>query len=116
MAQGHESKGKLGILAGLLVVAGLATYAFMRPNAGEQVVLRHLNDPDSAQFGQSFRSKRDNDVWCGEVNARNRMGGYVGKTRYVAKVHAIPEMSTVTFGSTTGEDTGLQGQWRVYCE
>lgn len=42
----------------------------------EESVRYLLYDPDSAQFRNQFR-------WCGEVNAKNRMGGYVGFTRYV---------------------------------
>jgi hypothetical protein len=50
-----------------------------------QPILDRLNDPDSA----SFRNERYVGPWtvsggvlCGEVNAKNRMGGYVGYTHY----------------------------------
>ena len=46
----------------------------------QSIVKLHLNDPDSAVFRNSFKAKRGKDVWCGEVNAKNRMGGMVGFT------------------------------------
>ena len=42
-----------------------------------------LHDPGSAQFRNERQSPADDAVWCGEVNARNRMGGLVGFTRYM---------------------------------
>jgi len=47
------------------------------------VVKNYLNDPDSAQFRGDFLSAKDKTVWCGEVNARNRMGGMIGYTKYI---------------------------------
>ncbi len=40
-----------------------------------------LNDPDSAQFSDLESGQQKGDV-CGYVNAKNRMGGYVGKTPF----------------------------------
>jgi hypothetical protein len=48
-----------------------------------KVLLAWLNDPDSAQFKPAINSLRDSTIWCGQVNARNRMGGMTGFTRYV---------------------------------
>jgi len=36
-----------------------------------------LFDPESAQFKDLVHS-RNIDAWCGQVNAKNRLGGYVG--------------------------------------
>jgi hypothetical protein len=46
----------------------------------EEAVKRLLNDPDSAQFSKVTTSSGGNV--CGLVNARNRMGGYVGATPF----------------------------------
>jgi hypothetical protein len=45
------------------------------------VVKGQLFDPQSAEF----RNERTTDMGnvCGEVNAKNRMGGYVGFSRYI---------------------------------
>ncbi len=67
------------------------------PAAADQVetakaaVLGKLKDPESARF-RNIRSVGDQgavgEIVCGEVNARNAMGGYVGfrKFHYSAKV------------------------------
>lgn len=43
-------------------------------------VQAQLKDPDSAQFRNLAASE---DVVCGEVNAKNAFGGYVGHTRFI---------------------------------
>lgn len=40
-------------------------------------VSKHLKDPDSAEF-------RNQSRLCGEVNAKNSIGGYVGFRRFIA--------------------------------
>jgi hypothetical protein len=85
-----SSKGIVAaiILAGLLV-AGAIVYSSGRGKssteedpfaAAKAAVTAELSDPDSA----TFRNVREwvkgvpNLGYCGEVNAKNRMGGYVG--------------------------------------
>lgn len=46
-------------------------------------VLDRLNDPGSAQF-REVKLYAKSGAGCGEVNAKNRMGGYVGFTLFVA--------------------------------
>lgn len=41
-------------------------------------VLENLRDPNSAQFRRVATSTRDPNVVCGEVNAKNALGGYSG--------------------------------------
>jgi hypothetical protein len=74
----------------LIAVAGIPTIALLigLPGYGwyasnikplkraEQAIRDTLLDPDSAQFKNL--SLRSNAEVCGEVNAKNRMGGYVG--------------------------------------
>lgn len=43
------------------------------------VVSSELFDPNSAEFRNEFVSKAG--YYCGEVNAKNRMGGYIGYKR-----------------------------------
>lgn len=40
-------------------------------------VMKHLKDPDSAEF-------RNQSGLCGEVNAKNGFGGYTGYRRFMA--------------------------------
>lgn len=89
------------------------------------LVKRFLNDPDSAKFKYSYKSKKDGDFWCGELNARNRMGGYIGYHRYVMKmpwwfnnsseeqIRELVNYHDVMFFE--GND-GFAGKWRLFCE
>ncbi|WP_372502401.1 hypothetical protein P7L66_13330 [Tistrella mobilis] len=54
--------------------------------AGLDAVLRQLKDPDSAKFRdvRLVDHPAGGRVVCGEVNARNSYGGYVGFARFVA--------------------------------
>lgn len=115
-------KKAIFVVVGVLV-AGVVAVAYFANNMndGERAVLGKLNDPDSAKFGKSFKSKRGEDFWCGEVNAKNRMGGYVGVTRYVAEARFEGEndYSFVVFEDTaTSSQQGdlFNGRWRTYCE
>jgi DNA-directed RNA polymerase subunit E'/Rpb7 len=45
-------------------------------------VKANLSDPDSAQF-KSFYKNKSSGVICGEVNSKNRMGGYVGFSKFL---------------------------------
>lgn len=52
---------------------------------GEAGVKNTLSDPESAQFrNEHIVRNGDALVLCGEVNAKNQMGGYTGFVRFVA--------------------------------
>jgi hypothetical protein len=46
----------------------------------KQAILRKLTDPESARWGEFYRSAEPdaNGLVCGAVNSKNRMGGYAG--------------------------------------
>lgn len=72
---------------------------------GKRTVLNSLKDPDSAKF-RDLRTSRD--LWvCGEVNAKNSMGGYVGFQRFIVL------LSMVTFDD--GSET-FQDRWWMDCD
>lgn len=52
--------------------------------AVKEAVAERLKDPGSAQFGEmrAARQPGKNAIVCGEVNARNSYGGYVGRRTY----------------------------------
>ncbi|MDB5696860.1 MAG: hypothetical protein JWN21_2403 [Sphingomonas bacterium] len=66
-------------LAGCDQIPGTSTYKIAQ---AQQEAAKGLIDPSSAQF-RSVRMGKDGDV-CGEINAKNRMGAYVGYSRFVA--------------------------------
>lgn len=57
-------------------------------------VIQPLKDPQSAQFRSEHLGKHPGYL-CGEVNAKNSMGGYVGFKRFV---------STATGSAVEGQD------------
>ena len=56
-------------------------YLKQGPAKGKAAVLNRLKDPDSATFKNTMTST-DRLFWCGEVNAKNSFGGYIGFKRF----------------------------------
>jgi uncharacterized lipoprotein YmbA len=91
----------------------------------QEYVKLFLNDPASAQFRGVQQSKRNPRAWCGEVNAKNRMGGMAGYTRYVLvmpdadlKVNVkseVEEAKMLTDFYADGQE-GFAGKWSVWCD
>ena len=79
-----------------VIVAGAFGWRAYLVHELRKPVLAELNDPDSAKF----RNERLLSGWsewtvkgsvlCGEVNAKNRMGGYAGYVKFssFAGIHA----------------------------
>lgn len=66
----------------LFAAAALAALASCGGHGEAKDAIRKLlNDPESAQFTDLKNGKNKGDV-CGMVNAKNRMGGYVGATPF----------------------------------
>lgn len=116
----------IGAAAVAAAAASAAWYwtAHASPEARHREIVRlHLNDPDSAVFRAAFPAKRGGEgIWCGELNARNRTGGMVGFTRYVAEMPQIsaalsPEelrsFSRITFDD---DGDGFHTKWNLMCQ
>jgi len=128
------SKTIIILIGFLALLGGGAGYWYygerLSPAAGQRTVVRdHLSDPDSAKFRNDHASARDAKVWCGEVNARNRMGGMAGYARYIVYLPASPELAGITdevFLERRDQDTAskdptsdsavFQSKWSVFCE
>jgi hypothetical protein len=87
----------------------------------KEIVKTRLNDPDSALFRDVKQSRRDKEVWCGELNAKNRMGGYVGYTRYVVQTIGFEmtkprEVFVTRFLTEKDDGSEFQSAWRLFCE
>ncbi len=73
----------VSILVGVLFVAGCNRVQ----SQAEDLVRMQLVDPNSAEF-RAMRVVRDqygSNAVCGEVNAKNRAGGYAGFRRFMVK-------------------------------
>ena len=68
------------LLALIITVFFVACSPDLAP--GRQKVKDSLKDPESAQF-RSERIAKAPAIFCGEVNSKNSMGGYVGFKRYI---------------------------------
>lgn len=72
-------------------------------------IRRRLKDPDSARYTDERVAKSTcelGDVYtvCGDVNARNSFGGYVGARRYLATLDVFRNEATVWMAG--GDDPG----------
>lgn len=83
-----------------------------------QSVAEQMKDPNSAEFRNwhAFESQSGLLV-CGEINARNSFGGYVGFTHFVA--HASPDGRLLSppaqaSASGAGPDALIDSIWRQY--
>lgn len=69
----------------VVIAAMLATapaFALELTEEQVQVLTRDLRDPLSAQFRNVRKSERHDFVICGEMNAKNAYGGYVGFRKF----------------------------------
>jgi hypothetical protein len=90
---------RLQLLAAAAVFAAASVSAFadvdLPPEAQAQLkekAAHDLIDPDSAQFRNvRFVGTVDKPTMCGEINAKNRFGGYVG---FRAFMYADSQMVT----------------------
>lgn len=94
----------------------------LSPDARHRSIVRtFLTDPDSAVFRDTSPAKRGGNVWCGALNARNRMGGMVGFTRYVLQLpdedYGDPELMLALSQFVTDDGgEGFANKWRLMCE
>ena len=60
-------------------------------SSAKEAVKQSLNDPSSAQFKNIYTSSYDGKpAACGEVNAKNAFGAYVGYQRFVYLEYPYP--------------------------
>lgn len=119
----NDSKQKIMTKSFLTLVLSmlLLTGCFSDEEKYKDIVKNILTDPDSAQFKELRLSRRDNDVLCGELNAKNRMGGYVGYTRIVVETSGIKNLKAkdvfiIRFLSERENAAELAGAWKTFCE
>jgi uncharacterized membrane protein YagU involved in acid resistance len=96
----------IAILSGCAGVDKVGPEVALPPAAQHAVaeaVANQMKDPNSAEFRNwhAFQSQQGLLV-CGEVNAKNSYGGYVGFTHFVA--HASPEGQLLTQSTLSAND------------
>jgi len=94
--------------AALLAVSAIAAVAKVAPVHATEIsddakeviryeIRRRLTDPDSAQFRWLDRPDNGTAVYCGFVNSRNRLGGYVGFVPFVTFLAYDTKWTAVVF-------------------
>jgi hypothetical protein len=96
----------MGVLAGAPRAVNSAELAAIRAAVGER-----MKDPDSAKI-RNVVAKRDGSsswVFCGEVNAKNSYGGYVGFRKFLGMllVRANTAPIAVLVGVDGGNETAV---------
>ena len=111
-------------VAGIIVASTVcaAWWFIIRPEQRiTTIIKRWANDPASVQLEEMQQSKRDPEVWCGRMNARNRMGGMVGFRKFVIsaplvnEIGADDEIVTLLSRITFEDDDGFGSRWSLYC-
>jgi hypothetical protein len=118
------SKLKTVAAVTLVAVAASAFYVFLiRPEQRITSVLkRWANDPASLVLEDMQQSKRDPEVWCGRLNARNRMGGMVGFRGFVVSAPGVNSFITneetveVLMNMTLDDQQGYDARRSLYCK
>lgn len=107
------------------VVAISAFYVFIvRPEQRITATLkRWANDPASLVLEDLQQSKRDPEVWCGRLNARNRMGGMVGFKGFVVSAPGVnffleknDEITQLLMNITFEGEPGYEARRSLYCK
>lgn len=75
-----------GMIAGAILLSGSKQPDSPKPDPFQEVkaaVAAKMFDPGSATF-QALSERVSDIAYCGEVNAKNRMGGYLGYQKFFA--------------------------------
>jgi len=89
----------LSLTVALAIAGATNSHAADFAASGKSAVLHDLKDARSAMFRNTFVN---GSSFCGEVNARNSYGGYVGYQRFIAVAGA----SAINVADS---------MWREYC-
>ena len=78
--------------------------------AGRKSVLSRLSEPDSARFSnvKVVQQPSGTKAVCGEVNSKNKMGGYAGYVRFISA--GTPELTWMS-----DELADMKGAWAELC-
>lgn len=112
-------KTLLSIAGGVVFVLGVALsvkpiLGYMHVAEVKKVVRSQLIDPSSAQFRNvAVMSRLTGESVCGEVNGKNRMGGYTGFKRFVT---SVSNEGAVFIETSHEEAPEFELIWRLQCE
>lgn len=79
----------------------------------KELLVRSFKDPASVQWRNTFVSERHSVALCGELNAKNSYGGYIGFQRFLS----VPAQDLfLIYDEKSASVPGVfQGQWDIFC-
>ena len=100
----------------LVLIAVALCAAACTPKVPEHLAVLKMSlvDPESATFRATRVSKERKTIWCGEVNSRNRMGGFAGFAKYIVMMPDADYGILVENVALEGGD-GFSDSWNVWC-
>jgi hypothetical protein len=109
-----------GLFAALIVLGlavGPADGGLGLASAAQQQVRAGLRDPGSAQFRnvRVIGQRPYERAVCGELNARNALGGYTGFQGFVATVRRSGDQVFITRIIRQEAGGEFAVEWRVHC-
>lgn len=110
------------LLLAALALAGCDNQADKAIVSAQELLRSTLLDPDSAQFREATFNPATKTV-CGQVNSKNRLGGYVGFTPFYVVNEAVriePDPSYVSLGDFEREEheravSSFASMWDELC-
>jgi hypothetical protein len=109
------------IILAMTVMLALSGCGVSGEAEGRKLLEASLTDPGSVQYRGLFSNELTpgKKYICGEYNAKNQMGGYVGYRRFIADLNggtAFTEAREDDLGPNAKLAAGTFGlQWSVYC-
>jgi hypothetical protein len=97
---------RLFFLVTTLLALSACDIAITKEQKIKKHVKEYLNDPDSAKF-DSIHPGKEEKYSCGMVNAKNRMGGYVGFRPFVYE-KVTDDFGMVTFVNDPPTDSDFR--------
>jgi hypothetical protein len=108
----------LGACAGVDKVGPEVPLPQAAQRAVAQSVASQMKDPNSAEFRNWHAFESQNGLLvCGEINAKNGFGGYVGFTHFVAHASSDGRILTPAASASApggGPDALIDSVWRQY--
>lgn len=94
----------------ILLALALAGCASSVEREAQDAVAAKLTDPNAAEF-RDVHTGADGQTVCGEVNAKNALGGYVGFERFIRNKKA----SYLSLEATTETPSVFEINWKADC-
>jgi hypothetical protein len=106
-------------VSALLIIAVFVGKPYFQKQAvittAQDAIKRHLVDPGSAEFKiEKVVYSSISGTVCGEVNSKNRAGGYVGFRRFIWNV--LEGKESIAVSEERIQDDFSISDWAIFCK